>query len=188
MRICFLSNNGITKTLSDWLGNKARDDVILFSQKITLDIVRHINPDFIISYNYRYIIDECVLNFMKNRTVNLHISLLPWNRGAHPNFWSFMHDTPKGVTIHLIDAGIDTGDILFQKEICFGENIETSRTLYMISHKEIQRLFMSRWGNLKHFKIQPFEQKGEGTFHRSKDFEIIKSVMGENVGDVPITV
>ncbi len=57
--------------------------------------------------------------------INLHISFLPWNRGAHPNFWSFYDDTPKGVTIHLIDEGIDTGAIIYQKEITFDRNEKT---------------------------------------------------------------
>ena len=40
-------------------------------------------------------------------------------QGAHPNFWSFYDNTPSGVTIHLIDAGIDTGDVLYQKKLIF---------------------------------------------------------------------
>ena len=38
----------------------------------------------------------------------MHISYLPFNRGAHPNYWSFKDNSPKGVTIHFIDNGIDT--------------------------------------------------------------------------------
>ena len=44
------------------------------------------------------------------------MSYLPWNRGADPNFWSILEDTPKGVTIHIMDESIDTGDILYQKD------------------------------------------------------------------------
>ena len=45
------------------------------------------------------------------------MSFLPYNRGSHPNFWSFIDDTPKGITIHEIDEGADTGNIVFQKKI-----------------------------------------------------------------------
>ena len=51
--------------------------------------------------------------------INLHISYLPYNKGAHPNFWSWVKNTPKGVSIHLISEKIDAGDIIFQKKLIF---------------------------------------------------------------------
>jgi len=74
-----------------------------------------------------------------NRAINLHPSLLPWNRGAHSNFWSFLEDTPKGVTIHIIDEGIDTGDILLQKKIKFDQSKETLRSSYGRLQQELQQ-------------------------------------------------
>ena len=53
----------------------------------------------------------------------MHISFLPYNKGADPNLWSYLENSPKGVTIHKIDKGINTGDILLQKEV--QDNIET---------------------------------------------------------------
>ena len=53
------------------------------------------------------------------KIINLHIGYLPYNRGAHPNFWSFMDNTPTGVTIHEIDKNIDTGKIIYQKIVDF---------------------------------------------------------------------
>ena len=44
---------------------------------------------------------------MKRPIVNLHISYLPFNRGSHPNYWSFVENTPKGVSIHEIDEQIE---------------------------------------------------------------------------------
>ena len=60
--------------------------------------------------------------------INIHISMLPWNCGADPNFWSWFYATPKGVSIHCIDSGIDTGGLLTQAEIMFpaGETLRTS--------------------------------------------------------------
>ena len=66
----------------------------------------------------------------------MHISLLPWNRGYHPNIWSFLEDTPKGVTIHYINEGIDTGDIIVQKEIVIDEDKETLKSSYEILHEK----------------------------------------------------
>lgn len=49
--------------------------------------------------------------------VNKHASLLPLNKGMFPYFWAKLYDTPLGVTFHLVDEGIDTGKIIYQKEI-----------------------------------------------------------------------
>src|SRR5207247_1228061 len=47
--------------------------------------------------------------------LNLHPSLLPKYRGPSPTFWEFWHREPEGgVTIHFIDEGEDTGDIVGQ--------------------------------------------------------------------------
>lgn len=50
----------------------------------------------------------------QSRTLNLHQGLSPYYRGSGTNFWPFVHGCPQyiGVTLHLLDAGIDTGDIV----------------------------------------------------------------------------
>src|SRR5687768_13309593 len=73
--------------------------------------------DFVVSFGYRYIIPARYIDHYRGRMVNIHISLLPWNRGSDPNFWSWFDRTPKGVSIHAIDPGIDTGDVLAQREV-----------------------------------------------------------------------
>ena len=70
-----------------------------------------------VSYGYRKIVLADVIDKMAGEIINLHISYLPWNRGANPNFWSFIDDTPKGVTIHEMSADLDKGRILCQKEL-----------------------------------------------------------------------
>ncbi|MCD8568399.1 MAG: formyl transferase, partial [Geovibrio sp.] len=91
----------------------------VLSERIDLPLIEEIKPDLIISYSYRYIIGEDVISAMNGGIINLHISYLPWNKGADPNIWSFLENTPKGVTIHKIDEGLDTGEILVQEELVF---------------------------------------------------------------------
>ena len=57
-----------------------------------------------------------------NDILNLHISYLPFNKGTHPNFWSFAENTPSGVTIHKINKKIDSGNIIYQKILDFELN------------------------------------------------------------------
>lgn len=101
--------------------------------------------DFVVSYGYRHIIKSDVVNHLKDRIINLHISYLPWNRGADPNLWSFLEDTPKGVTIHYMDEGVDTGDIIAQKELCFNNGQHTLATTYAYLQEEMISLFKATW-------------------------------------------
>jgi len=162
--ILFLTNNDITKPLINWL--KQKDKVVVLKRKITKKDIKKLNPDLIVSYNYRHIISKDILD---SRFINLHISYLPFNRGAHPNIWSHLENTKKGVTIHLIDEGIDTGNILFQKRVVISEN-ETLKSSYKKLHLHIQRLFKQNYSKIKKFKVKPKKQK-KGTFHLAKEIE-----------------
>ena len=126
---------------------------------INLDFVSENNFDYIVSYGYRKIISEDIVKNYRNKIINLHISYLPFNRGAFPNVWSFIDNTPKGVTIHYIDENIDTGPILLQKVVHF-DNIdeETFRSTYDKLSREIENLFINNWNNIKHENITPIEQ------------------------------
>ena len=68
--------------------------------------------DLVISFGYRHIISQDQINNSTAPIINLHVSYLPWNKGAHPNFWSHFDCTPSGVTIHEVDEGL-TREISF---------------------------------------------------------------------------
>lgn len=124
--------------------------------------------DFIISYGYHHIIKEPWLSKYAGRMINLHISLLPWNRGADPNYWSWRDHTPKGVTIHQIDAGIDTGPILAQA-VCPMTAGHTLRSSYEALHAQMVALFAATWPGIRAGTITPTPQSGGGSFHRKSD-------------------
>ncbi|MCB2288856.1 formyl transferase [Clostridium sp. CS001] len=174
MKILFLTNNNISYKLYKWLKYKKNEDVILYEDKIDLITVEKIHPSIIISYNYKFIIKKDVIDYMQNRIINLHTSLLPWNRGASPNLWSFLENTPKGVTIHFIDEGLDTGNILLQKEIFFDESKETLKSSYDKLHEEMQSLFKENWYDIKNNNIVSTPQNKGGSKHFIKDFKNIK--------------
>jgi len=160
MKIFFLGGN-LASNLADWMASQG-EEVIYREDKITADDVKKVSPDFIISYNYKYIISKEIIDFVHGKAVNLHISYLPYNRGYHPNVWSFLEDTSKGVTIHYIDEGIDTGDIIVQKKVFIDENKETLKSSYEILHNEIQELFKKNWEKIKSGGIKAKRQTGGG--------------------------
>jgi len=126
------------------------------------------NYDWVISYGYKHIIKKDVIQASKNPIINLHISYLPWNRGGSPNYFSWKYNTPKGVTIHQIDEGLDTGDIYIQKEVQFtGE--ETLATSYDKLKVEIEALFITHFDSIINFSILSKKQVGEGSYHTTKE-------------------
>jgi methionyl-tRNA formyltransferase len=158
MKILFLGGN-LAKSLSDWLDQQG-EDVLYKEDKITVNEVKQISPEIIVSYNYKYIIPKQILECVNGNAINLHISYLPYNRGCYPNVWSFIEDTPKGVTIHYIDEGIDTGDIIIRKEVFIDEDKETLKSSYEILHREIQALFKENWNKIKNSEINTITQVG----------------------------
>jgi|AntAceMinimDraft_17_1070374.scaffolds.fasta_scaffold00443_9 methionyl-tRNA formyltransferase len=186
MKILFLTNNIISEPLYNWLIQF--EDVIKYEDRITIELIEKIKPDWIISYNYRHLVKEEIIKFMPNKIINLHISYLPYNKGAHPNIWSVLEDTPKGVTIHLINKDIDGGDILVQKKINFDLQKETLKTSYYLLHKEIVYLFEKNWGKIKNQKILPIKQKNVGTIHYVKNFERLIFMMKDFNWDLKFDV
>jgi methionyl-tRNA formyltransferase len=77
-----------------------------------------IHPDAIIVVGYGRIIPQWMIDLPRLGNLNLHASLLPKYRGAAPIQWAIASgESVTGVTTMRIDAGLDTGDILMQREI-----------------------------------------------------------------------
>jgi methionyl-tRNA formyltransferase len=82
------------------------------------DELSALSPDAIIVVGYGRIIPPWMIDLPRWGNLNLHASLLPKYRGAAPIQWAIASgDTVTGVTTMRIDAGLDTGDILMQKEV-----------------------------------------------------------------------
>lgn len=88
-----------------------------------------INPDAIIVVGYGRLIPQWMLDLPPLGNINLHASLLPKYRGAAPIQWAIANgETVTGVTTMRIDAGLDTGDILLQRELAVAPD-DTSETI-----------------------------------------------------------
>ena len=80
-----------------------------------LQQVARMNPDLILVSCFPYIFHGNLLDLPRYGCWNLHPSLLPHFRGPSPLFWTFWEgQNDTGVTLHQMDAGLDTGDILKQ--------------------------------------------------------------------------
>ncbi len=167
--------------------SEAGYDVVCIESQIDESYIKSGNFDFLISYGYRHIISaEKLAYFQPARAVNLHISYLPYNRGADPNFWSLYEDTPRGVSIHYMDAGIDTGDIIAQTEVAFDERIDTLATSYRKLQEAMVQLFLVNYKNILSGKSNASKQRHTGTYHNARDKETLFSTLGNDPWNTPI--
>lgn len=82
------------------------------------DQLAALKPDAIIVVGYGRIIPQWMIGLPPLGNLNLHASLLPKYRGAAPIQWAIAcGENVTGVTTMRIDAGLDTGDILLQREV-----------------------------------------------------------------------
>lgn len=180
--ILFLGNSQKETKIIGKLKENKKFQIYNTKNKIKLKNLDNIN--LIISFGYRHIIDENIIKKKKN-IINLHISYLPYNRGADPNFWSFAENTPSGVTIHKVDKGIDTGNIIYQKLIDFdlykNKNKLTFKKTYMTLISELENIFINNSKNLLNNDYDEYEQIGNGTYHNKNDLPAVLKSWNQNI-------
>src|SRR5271168_1608353 len=109
-----------------------------------LDQARKLEADVAVSVLFAYVLNGDFIGLFPKGCINLHPALLPHNRGRFPNIWSIVSKTPAGVTLHYIDPGIDTGDVIAQKEVPV-EVTDTGETLYRRLEVEGFEMFKATW-------------------------------------------
>lgn len=83
-----------------------------------IELIKRENPDLIIVNGTR-IISKKMLNCSDATFINTHAGITPKYRGVYGGYWALANEDKDncGVTVHLVDSGIDTGGILFQQNI-----------------------------------------------------------------------
>ena len=156
------------------------DDVIFDGSKLREDETRQaisqLRADIALSIFFGYILKPNFIALFPEGVINLHPSYLPYNRGSYPNVWSIIEETPAGATLHYIDAGIDTGSIIAQKQVEV-EPIDTGGTLYSKLEQASYDVFIESWAAIRKEKNPRIKQPlKEGTSHRIKDVQSIDPI------------
>ena len=95
----------------------------------------------------------------------------------HPNVWSIIEETPAGVTLHYIDAGVDTGDIIAQRDVQQTE-LDTGETLYHRLEQASVELFKEAWPDFRVGKSSRLPQDlTKGTTHISTAVDDIDEIV-----------
>lgn len=142
----------------------------------TLSAIRALEPDLGVSVLFGHILKPDLLAAFPQGCINLHPALLPHNRGAYPNVWSIVDRAPAGVTLHYMDIGIDTGDVVVQREVAV-EPIDTGETLYRKLETASFDLFTEAWPRFKRGELRRMPQDASaGTYHALKEVERIDRI------------
>jgi len=92
--------------------------------------IRELKPDLIVVVAFGQILPQSLLDIPRHGCINIHASLLPRYRGAAPLNWCLINgETETGITTMMMDAGLDTGDMLVKRSIPIGPD-EDAQSLH----------------------------------------------------------
>ena len=98
-----------------------------------------LQPDYIFSFYYRFLIPTALLACARIAALNMHGSLLPKYRGRAPINWAILHgETETGATLHVMEAKPDAGDIVGQLPVTIGPNDTATEDFARVSAAAVQ--------------------------------------------------
>jgi methionyl-tRNA formyltransferase len=102
--------------------------------------ILYLKPELIVVCHFQKILKKNIISIPILGCINLHPSLLPEYRGMSPQHWPIINgDSETGITIHFINEGVDTGDIILQ------ERIKISNDMYVV---DLQKKMLEVYRNI----------------------------------------
>lgn len=124
-----------------------------------LTTVQAFNCDMLVSMSFDQIFRKKILNITPGGIINCHAGKLPFYRGRNILNWALINDEKEfGITVHYVDEGVDTGDIILQK--CFSiDDSDNYATLLEKSFVECAQILHEGLEVIKSGKVKRVEQK-----------------------------
>jgi methionyl-tRNA formyltransferase len=132
----------------------------------TIKVLTVYQPDMICVACFSKRIPRDILNIPPQGCLNVHPSLLPANRGPEPLFWTFREGNQRsGVTIHLIDEGMDSGAVVAQDVIEIPDGISYSELEELSSELGGKLLALSVWDMYNGIAIPVAQDETQSSYH-----------------------
>ncbi len=129
-----------------------------------VELIKQIRPEFIVVVAYGKILPSEVLNAAEKGCINVHASLLPKYRGAAPIQWALINcEEITGVTTMFMNEGLDTGDVLLQKEVVIKES-DNALTLSERLSEIGADLLVETLSGVRSDVVRPRPQTGEPSY------------------------
>jgi methionyl-tRNA formyltransferase len=172
---CLVLDSKDTKGFNEKILHNSSSGEVFYSDELydkkNLEKLESLGIDIAILAWWPYIVKEPLMKLSRMGYLNFHPSLLPFNRGKHPNFWSIVENAPYGVSLHFIDEGVDTGPVAFQKAIEVSWE-DTGEKLYEKGKREIVNLFKENFNDIRIGNIPRLPQDyNQGSFHMAKEID-----------------
>jgi len=153
-------------------------EVIVSPEPYEDNLADEFSPDIILSSGYDRLLRPITVQRFSQRIINLHAAYLPWARGIGTTLFATMLRYPYGVSIHFINEGLDTGNLISRKLVQPGPK-DTLRTLYSKLLSATEELFFESFPKIMHGQTDgvPQEQLGEINTNRTRlQFESLLDV------------
>ena len=188
LQVLFLAQEKLKFEIVGVLTNERGKDIIGFCKKNSLSIIKNLNHllkfdlfDIGISVQYHEILKKQHINRAKEVMINLHMAPLPEYRGCNQFSFAIMNGANIfGTTIHKIDSGIDSGDILFEDRFPISNKIWVE-DLFNLTFRKSIKLFKNSiekiiYGNYVGIPQEYFLKKRSSEIHYRKEINELKII------------
>lgn len=145
------------------------------NSKEFLNELQKYSNDLLVSMSFDQIFKDEILKLYSKKIINCHAGKLPFYRGRNILNWALINDEKEfGITVHFIDKGIDTGDIILQKTYEIKDSDDYT-TLLNLCHRECANLLYESLILFLNNEANSYKQTGDGFYcpKRKKGDEII---------------
>ncbi len=132
------------------------------------EIIAPLEPHYLVSVYFDYLLDDRFLDLPSIEPVNLHPGYLPYNKGFYYYVWAVLDGTPAGVSIHRMEADADAGDLISQARVLVAPD-DTGEVIYRKHEEEAIRLFRGTWPALAEQSHKHIRQLHGGTRKKIKE-------------------
>lgn len=146
-----------------------------FREAAALDQLAAFHLDYVLSVHFPYIFPPEFLRIPKIGTLNLHPALLPYNRGWNTPSWAIIDGSPVGITLHWVDEGIDSGDIVLQRAVEIRPDDTANRLYQRLLLAELE-LMHEAIPLLRAGRLPRQTQRGDGSFHAKADLKSVREL------------
>lgn len=131
------------------------------------DVIRSYAPDVTVVVAYGQLLSQEILDIPRYGSINVHASLLPKYRGAAPINWAIAHgEIESGVTTMLMDAGLDTGDMLLKSYVKIDDDM-TAQELHDQLAASGAELLIETLARIESGTLKPEKQDGNASCYAS---------------------
>jgi methionyl-tRNA formyltransferase len=197
MKTIIMANGNVGLEIIKWLLKNYRDDIGLIittsedkiwhvtHQAGLTPLVFSSSPQFLECINssqikfdvglllwWPHIIKAPLISIPAHGFINTHPSFLPYNRGKHYNFWALVEEAPFGVSLHFINEGIDTGDVIAQRRIYYDWE-DNGASLYSKAQENMIEILKETYPKIRGLdRIARHKQNlSLGSFHLSGEID-----------------